>query len=218
MLLPLHVIAGGVALVAGAVALGASKGSGLHRSGGLVFVASMLVMSGSGAILAAWQSKPLSVIAGSLTFYLVSTAVLTVRRPAAAARWLEAGAMLAALLVGASGIQLGLEGMRSTAGEIDGEPAEVAIVFGTIALLAAMLDLRMLLAGGINGPHRLARHLWRMCFALFLATASFFLGQAQVFPAPVRHIAVLGTPVLLVLLLMLYWLARVLFAKRYRRA
>jgi hypothetical protein len=36
-------------------------------------------------------------------------------------------------------------------------------------LLAAAGDLRMLLRGGLFGAQRIARHLWRMCFGLFIA-------------------------------------------------
>jgi uncharacterized membrane protein len=38
VLLPIHVAAGGLALVLGAVALSAKKGGTLHRRGGLLFV------------------------------------------------------------------------------------------------------------------------------------------------------------------------------------
>lgn len=217
-LLPLHIIAGSIALVSGYIALFALKGAKLHRMSGTIFVYAMLAMSSTGAIIAAFSSKMLSVIAGTLTFYLVLTALLTIRRPAVGARWLDVGAMLMALIVGIAGVYLGLKGLHSVSGTIDGEPAAVAIVFGSVALLAALLDLRMLLTGRIKGAHRLARHLWRMCFALLLAAASFFFGQAQVFPEPIRNFALLAVPVVLVLLLMLYWLARVLFMQRYRRA
>jgi uncharacterized membrane protein len=217
-LIPLHVVAGVVGLVSGYLALYAFKGAKLHRKSGTIFVYAMLLMSATGAVIAASRSKELSVIAGSLTFYLVMTSLLTVRRPAVGALWLDVGAMLMALVVGIAGVSLGLEGLHSVTGKIDGEPAAVAIVFGSIALIAALLDIRMLLARGIKGAHRLARHLWRMCFALLLATASFFLGQAQVFPEPIRNFALLSVPVILVFLLMLYWLARVLFTQRYRRA
>ena len=56
-----------------------------------------------------------------------------------------------------------------------------------------------------------------MCFALFLASISLFLGQSQVFPEPLRNSGLLPIPVLLVLLLMFYWLVRVLFTQWYRR-
>ena len=79
--------------------------------------------------------------------------------------------------------------------------------------LTALVDARMLLSRSIPWSHRIARHLWRMCFALWIATASFFLGQADEFPEALRIMPLLCTPVLLVLLLMFYWLARVLFTQ-----
>ena len=48
------------------------------------------------------------------------------------------------------------------------------LFFGSIAALAAMLDFNMIARGGIEGAHRIARHLWRMCFAMTGAMASFF--------------------------------------------
>jgi uncharacterized membrane protein len=211
MLLSLHIGAGLVGLASGAVALGVPKGKRLHRRSGIVFVCSMIAMAVTGAVIAAQHAKPLSVIAGALTCYLVLTALLAARRPTARWRWLDVGAMLLGLAIGVYALRLGIDALRGGTGKIDGQPAQVAIVFGSVALLAALLDARMLLARGIRGAHRIARHLWRMCFALFLAAASFFLGQAQVFPEPVRNLAVLAAPVIIVLLLMLFWLVRVLF-------
>ena len=40
-LLPIHIIAGAIGLVAGAVALSAVKGATLHRKSGLLFVAAI---------------------------------------------------------------------------------------------------------------------------------------------------------------------------------
>lgn len=45
----------------------------------------------------------------------------------------------------------------------------------------------------------------------------FFLGQAKVIPKPIRILPLLAIPAMLPLVLMLYWLARVLFTKWYRR-
>jgi hypothetical protein len=44
----------------------------------------------------------------------------------------------------------------------------MGLTSGAVALLAAFGDVRMLLARGISWPHRMARHLWRMCFALWI--------------------------------------------------
>ncbi len=213
-----HIAAGSIALVAGAVALFSFKGAKLHRKSGMLFVFAMLIMSATGAVMAALKPEALSVIAGALTFYLVATGVLTVRPRGASARWVDLGAMLTGLTIGITGFYFGLEALRDPTGMKDGFPAPSYFVFGSVALVAALLDLRMVWAGGVNGPHRLARHLWRMCFALFIAAASFFLGQAQVFPEPMRNAALLAAPVLVVLVAMLYWLWRVLFTKRFRRS
>jgi hypothetical protein len=73
----------------------------------------------------------------------------------------------------------------------------------------AALDLRMILRGGISGPPRLARHIWRMCTALFVATGSFFIGQPQVFPAALRGSPILFSLGLAPLGFMIFWLFRV---------
>lgn len=213
--LVLHIVAGSIALVAGAVALYALKGAKLHRKSGMLFVFTMLGMSFTGAVMAALKPEALSVIAGALTFYLVATGLLTLRR-VSENRWIDLTAMLMAMAIGITSFHFGNQALHDSTGTKDGFPAPAYFVFAAVALLAALLDARMLLARGVKGPHRLARHLWRMCFAMLIATASFFLGQSQVIPEPMRKLALLVTPVALVLLLMLYWVGRVLVMQKYR--
>ena len=74
----------------------------------------------------------------------------------------------------------------------------------------------MLLHGGIYGAKRVVRHLWRMCFGLFIATGSFFLGQQQVFPKWLRGSPALFVPALLPLVLLIFWVLRVRFGKMYK--
>jgi hypothetical protein len=69
--------------------------------------------------------------------------------------------------------------------------------------------------GGISGSQRIARHLWRMCFALFFATSFFFIGQQKVMPVWMR-----GAPLLFVLgfaplALLIFWLLRVRLAAKW---
>jgi peptidoglycan/LPS O-acetylase OafA/YrhL len=71
--------------------------------------------------------------------------------------------------------------------------------------------------GRIQGARRIPRHLWRMCFALWIAATSFLLGQAEEFPTQLRIYPLLAVPMLLVFMLMLYWLVRVLSTNRFRR-
>jgi hypothetical protein len=155
-----------------------------------------------------------NVMAGVLTFYLVLTALLTVRRPALEVHPVDWAAMLAALTVGLTAATFGIAAMRSPAGKIHGLPPPVYFMFGSVALLATLGDLRLLLGWGTGGGFRIKRHLWRMCFALFIATASFFLGPAQRLPVFLRHSPLRPLPVLLVLVVMLFWLARVSLRSR----
>jgi hypothetical protein len=148
----------------------------------------------------------------------VLTALLTVRRPVVLKfPWIDLGVMLVGLTVGIASVRLGLEASSGATGSTEGGLAFMYFMFGMVALLATLGDIRMILAKGIHGAHRIARHLWRMCFALLLASISLFLGQSQVFPEPLRNSGLLPIPVLLVLLLMFYWLIRVLFTQWYRR-
>ena len=216
ILKPMHIIAGLLAITAGAVALYAVKGSTLHRRSGMIFAMAMLTMTSSAVTMAAFLRPNIgNVIAGLLTFYLVSTGLLSVLRSVAQARALLTGLMLVALTVGALAFTVGSDAVRNANGMLDGIPVQPMFAFGAISILAALLDARMLWAGSIEGKHRLARHLWRMGLAMWIATASFFLGQPKVFPEPLRHaMGVRAIPVLLVLAVVLYWLGRV-FLKRH---
>jgi hypothetical protein len=55
-----------------------------------------------------------------------------------------------------------------------------------------------------------------MCTALLIAAFSFFLGQAKVFPKPIRILPLLMIPPLVVLVALLYWLWRVRVRRTFR--
>jgi hypothetical protein len=201
-----HILAGGLGIVAGFVALYAAKGARLHRTSGMFFVYAMLVLSGSGALMATtWRPNTGNVMAGVLTFYLVLTAVLTVRR---SAPWLDVGAMIVGLMGALSGIALGFDAI-ARGGIRQGIPAPVFFIFGVIGLLAIAGDLRMIRSRGLRAGPRLVRHLWRMCLGLVIAAASFFLGPPGRVPDLIRIPALLPVPVVVPLVAMFYWLWRV---------
>ena len=207
-LLPIHIIAGLIGIVSGFIALYTLKGAKLHRKSGMIFVYAMLAVAITGTAMGALILEMSAVIPGTLTFYLVITALRTVRHPDLKFHWIDLAAMLWGLTVGIISIIYGLVA--------EGQPTALYIVFGTVALLAAFGDIRML-SRGIQGKQRITRHLWRMCLALFIATGSFFLGQSDEFPEQFRNYGVLAIPVLLVLSTMFYWLARISFTQWYRR-
>jgi hypothetical protein len=208
-MMPVHIVAGGLALVAGFVALYTAKGGTVHRRSGTLFVYAMLTMAGTGAVMAALQGGEGSTIGGVMTCYLVVTGLTTMRRPAWWSRRLDVGLMLLVGVVCATTFTLGFVTLASPTGRMDGLPPFPFFMFGVVGLLAVVGDVRMIRAGGVRGTSRLVRHLWRMTWALWIATSSFFLGQAKVIPEPVRIPALLALPVIAVLVTMLYWLWRV---------
>src|SRR5262249_22960305 len=113
----------------------------------------------------------------------------------------------------------GVQSSNTPTGRLNGIPTAVFFIFGLVALLAGAADLRLLPSGGtrlLRGAPRVARHLWRMCFAQLIAAFSFFLGQAKVFPKEFRIIPLLLVPPLIVLATLLYWLWRVRFKRSLR--
>jgi len=212
MIYVVHIVAGGLSLLAGYLALYSAKGDTLHRKSGRAFVYAMLTMGVAGTTIAAIRNvaPSINVPAALLTSYLVITALITVRPPIARSRWLDPTLMLVALVVGVTSLTFGFEAVASPDGKgRDGMPAFPFFMFGVVGTLAGILDVRMMRSGGLTGASRLARHLWRMSFALFIAALSFFIGQSQVFPKPIRIMPLLALPVLAVLVTMLYWLWRV---------
>jgi uncharacterized membrane protein len=212
-----HICAGTLGLLSGAVAMSFRKGSRRHRVAGNVFFISMLSMSAAGAYMAFMKSQMNNVFGGVLTFYLVATAWVTARRRDGETGIFDWVALLVALAVGAVIVTYGLEAANSQTGSKGGIPTGMYFFLGSVALLSAAGDVRMLVRGGVSGAQRIARHLWRMCFALFIAAGSLFLGQQQVFPALLRKTNVLFIPSILPLILMIFWLFRVRFTNAYKR-
>ena len=215
----LHIAGGTVGLVSGAAALMFRKGERMHRTAGSVFFVAMLIMSGIGACVSPFLAdgqRP-NTVAGIMTFYLVATAWAAIRRKEGSVGRFELGGLFVALGVAAAGVIFALEARNSPTGTIDGSPPQAFYVFMVIGTFAAASDLKVILRGGISGAPRIARHLWRMCTALFIAAGSLFLGQPQVFPEFVRGSPILFAPVLAPLALMIFWLTRVRLTNWFRR-
>ncbi len=210
-LLILHILGGTIGLLSGTLAIAVRKGSSLHRASGNVFTVAMLILAASGLCLAMLKSQRGNIIGIIITFYLIATAWLAGRRRGAGR--LDWAAFVVGIGGAAAVITLGLQTLHNPD---KNAPAGMAFFFGVVLLLAAAGDIRMLLRGGISGRQRVTRHLWRMCFGLFIATGSFFLGQQQVFPAFLRGSVSLTVLAVLPFPSMIYWLFRVRFSKAYK--
>lgn len=215
-LLVFHITAGVLAMVAGAAAVSFSKGSRWHARAGNIFVVSMLCMAVAASCLAYMKHQPNNLFGGLLTIYMVATAWATARRRDGETSVVDWMGFLFALTIGGLSV---FHGFLKIAGREALDPNTypfMQLFMGSIILLAAIGDLRML-TRGISGKRRIARHLWRMCYGWFIATGSFFLGQQQVFPAWLRGSPALLVPALLPLVLLIFWMIRVRFTSVYRK-
>jgi hypothetical protein len=212
-----HITGGGVGLLSGAVALLSRKGARLHRTTGNVFFVAMLIMSAIGGSVAPLLPQRSSVVPAILTFYLVATGWMTVRRKEGGIGLFELGALLVALGAAATGVMFGLQAVNSPTGLLDGQDPSTYYVFAAIVAFAAAMDVGVIWRGGVSGAQRIARHVWRMCVALLIAAISFFLGQQQVFPASLRDSPILFAPEIAILGLMIFWLLRVRLTGRFEK-
>ena len=210
MIFILHIAAGSVGIISGFFALFAAKGAERHRRAGMIFVFSMLAMSVGGLSLAILlnSSPAVNGSAAVLTAYLVATGAMTVKPLRFNTRAITIGGMAIVAVLAVLDFRFGAEAIAN-GGKRDGIPAFPFVMFGSVALLAFAGDYRVLRSGPLVGARRLARHLWRMCYALFIAALSFFIGQAKVIPKPIRIFPLLVLPVLTVLVAMLYWMWRI---------
>jgi hypothetical protein len=215
-------------LLSGTAAMSFRKGSPRHVLAGRVFVASMLTMGAVAVYLAITRHQPNNIGGGILTFYLIGTAWLTARRRDGETSRFDWVVLLIPLALGILTWMIGIKVVRSGASSQDGVPVGMTFFMGSVMLLAAAGDVRMLVRGGVLGAKRIARHLWRMCFGLFIAAGSFFLGPSN---RPLRLFSTVGlrkylSPALfsttlyfvlsiLPLILLIFWLVRVRFSNAY---
>lgn len=215
----IHIAAGLAALLAGFVALSVRKGGDTHRACGRVFGYAMFVMTLSAAVIAGFlRPNPGNVLAASTTLYLAATGWLAARPGPHGARRRHIALAALGFAAAVYGAGLATVAFQTPGRSIGGIPAVAVGVFALVALLAAAADVRLLRGRRVDAAGRLLRHLWRMGLALWIATMSFFFGQADEFPRAVRETGILAVPVLAVALTLLFWVVRQgLAARRARR-
>jgi uncharacterized membrane protein len=209
--LVLHIGGGSLGMVSGAVALVGRKGGRVHSLAGKTFFASMLTMAAIGAVVSGMMREPSNVIAGVMTFYLVLSSWVAIRRKDRRVGAFEFAGLAAALTVCAAGAFFIMESLNSPTGTVDNNPPQAFYLFLIIGGIAAGSDLKAILQGGVSGVARIARHLWRMCAALGIAAGSFFFGQAQVLPLVIRESLLPTLLVFAPVILLIFWSIRIRF-------
>jgi hypothetical protein len=203
----LHIATGTIAVLAGAIALAARKGHSVHIWSGRVFAVSMILSSIIGAGLGLFKADQFYITfhAGILSVTLIGSSLLTLRAPRGngvhvainSANFLNVIALVA----------IGSHALAQPGGIAFGFPADDYFFLAAMAFMAAACDVSLIWRKPLGNPHRIARHLWRMCFGFFIAAGSAFTGPgASAFPEMIRNSGILSLPELVIFLSMLFWL------------
>jgi hypothetical protein len=175
----------------------------------------MIATGITAAGIAVFEGKS-TVTGGVLIVYFVFTAYTAVKPVAGVGRRVDIALMVLALTIAAVGYSFAFTALGRPGHQIDGVPAGMMFFMNTIVLLAVIGDARMIRAGGVQGTRRLARHLWRMSFALFVASGSFFIGQMKFIPESIRIVPLIIFLGVSPLVLLLYWMWRVRLKRNLR--
>jgi hypothetical protein len=219
ILLWLHIGGGAAGIATGAVALASRKGGRIHRSVGTMFFGVMLlcyvVAAGVAPFLHVEQRT--NTVAGLMALYLLLSGWATAKQKDVRAGPHQIAGLAVALGIAGAGALFMQMGANSPTGTVDGAPPQAFVLFTAIGLIAGAGEINILVRRTISGPARLARHLWRMCASLFIASGSFFLGQAQFLPDWVLSSRLHLVMALAPLVAMLVYLVVVRLPKRKRR-
>ncbi len=216
-----HIFAGTILLVAGIAALLLRKGSRPHRMAGRIFTTCMVLVCLDGTYLAAIKAdaslatRTGTMIIALTALYLAVTGWAAARRDDGETGWIERIAMLGIFTLAAISIYTG-QLIAGRSDPLDLMPPPVYYVLAGIAAWLGALDISVLVRGGLSGRHRIARHLWRMCFAFFFAAAILFVANDHIFPQSWRDSGLLRLIPVAIIAAMLFWLVRVLFTRWWK--
>src|SRR5438132_2358205 len=136
MLLSIHIAAGGLAIVFGAVALLVKKGGTIHRRSGLLFVYSMLILGATAALLG-FRKSPTdgNVFGGLMTVYFVVTALTTVRPVSSWTRGINVAGLAVAVGLAILDIMAGVKAFNSPRGLLNGAPFMMLFFIAGVMIL-----------------------------------------------------------------------------------
>lgn len=183
LLLYSHIGGGMLGLLAGFVATISRKGLPVHRYAGQVFLVAMGLSFAIGGAVAPFldEGQRPNFVAAVLSLYLLLSGYAAAKRRNFQIRWPERLGLVVSLSVVSMGVAFMMMAARDPSGTVDGSPSQAFLLFVVMGSLAAIGEIRLLVRKKLAQVQRIRRHLWRMCFAFFIASGSLFFGQPQVF-------------------------------------
>ena len=202
-MLTFHIIAGSFLLLFGIGALCFSKGQSKHRMAGNLFFVSLLAMVLSVPNL---LENPVMAI---LSAYYGTTAWAIVLRKEKSTGFFEIVAMIAIAI-----ISVILFNVVLTSTSLSPTFKFILSAWAVVAALSALLDLNMILRGGLSGKHRIARHAWRTCCALLGAVMSFSANTYEYWPDFVNN----NILIYMTIGVLVFWVFRILLTKWFEKS
>jgi hypothetical protein len=213
----IHAPAGTLVLVSAVFAMFAKKGSVLHRKAGSYFTVFMMVMLVSGIVAAYLKNSIDDMMLGAIVMYTVFTAWLTAHHKKNEAGILEVTALIwiVGFAITAFSISMGWQEV---------ETPFAYLVWGGLAILCALGDIRNLYYLGLSGTQRIIRHVWRIGFSLIWAALAFTDKIVKMMGANLKSMQeeqllfIVAVPTLLILITIMYWISQILFFSREKFA
>ena len=213
----MHAPAGTLVLVAAFIAMFAKKGSVLHRKAGSCFTVSMMVMLVSGITAAYLKNSIGDMMLGAIVIYTVFTAWLAAHHKRNETGLLEVAALTWVVGFAISAFSISM-GWREV------EAPSAYLIWGGLAVLCALGDIRNLYQSGLSGTQRIIRHVWRIGFSLVWAALAFTDKIVKMMGANLKSmqeeqlLLIVAIPTMLMLLTILYWVTKILFFSREKFA
>lgn len=212
-----HIVIGMVVILSGITAFLVKKGSRQHKLAGQCFVISQVIM---GIVVLAQacftpnKISSLGILFTCLIVYLVMSAWLTIHRLSVnRVSSIEVLMPFVALCITTAGLVMGFDSLYHPSTAKDLPPTEAYFFFSAIAFIAMILDVRHLNKRGLQGKQGIVRHVWRMSFALCFAVSAPF-SQGGVVLTWIRENPVLSISQMLFVIVAIFWMYRLLFARR----
>lgn len=207
----MHAPAGMLVLVTAIFAMFAKKGSAMHRKAGSYFTVFMMVMLVSGIAAAYLKNSIGDIMLGAIVMYTVFTAWLAVYHKTNETGLLELTALI--WIVG-----FAITAFSISMGWREVEAPFSYLAWGGLAILCALADIRNLL--GLSCAQRIIRHVWRIGFSLAWALLAFtdkivkMMGTNLKSMEEEQVLLIVAIPTMLILVTILYWIAKILFFSR----
>jgi hypothetical protein len=202
-MLTLHIIAGSLVLLFGISALCFSKGQSKHRIAGNLFILSLLTMVVSVPNL---LEDPVMAI---LSAYYGTTAWAIVLRKEKSTGLFEIVSMISITIV-----SIILFNVVLTSTSLPPIYKIILSIWAVVTAFSAILDLNMILRGGLSGKHRIARHAWRTCCAFLGVVMSFSVNTDKYWPDFINN----NTLIYIAICVLFFWVFRILATKWFDKS